>query len=341
MKRLLIYILLLPAASFSQDVHYTQLQNAPLLLNPAYTGMFEGWERFAVNHRSQWMGAGTNFHTTSLAVDMNFFKPKRANAAHMGVGLLLYNDIGGDSKFGTKQLLFTASAIVPITEMQTLSAGLQFGVGQRSGEINALLFGNQFNGFELDPSLPSNEVNSLVSKMYTDIGFGLSYRYANYKIGFARDDATDFQFGAAYFHANKPNVSFISGYKQAMYGKLGINASFLKDIAGSRAGFQIMFNQFLQGPHSETMIGLLMRYRLTSGSKTTGLKRDAHLNGGFYYRFGDAIAPAIFIDWASFKFGFSYDITISKLGQLNRTGGIEFSLSYCNMDFALFKRRGR
>jgi type IX secretion system PorP/SprF family membrane protein len=339
MRRFLLYITLLPALSFGQDIHYTQLQNAPLLLNPAYTGMFEGWERFGVIHRSQWMGAGTNFNTTTLSVDMNFFKPKRANSAHMGVGLLLYNDVGGDSKFGTKQMLFSASGIVPITEMQTISAGLQFGIGQRSGDINALLFGNQFNGFELDPSLPSNEVNALVSKIYSDINVGVSYRIANYKIGFSRDDALDFRFGVAYFHANRPDLSFVSGFKQKMYSKLGINASFLKDIEGSKVGFQVMFNQFLQGPHSETMLALMLRYRLSTGAKTTGLKRDAHISGGFYYRYKDAIAPAIFIDWAGFSFGFSYDITLSKLGQINRTGGIEFSLFYSNMDFALFKRR--
>jgi hypothetical protein len=87
------------------------------------------------------------------------------------------------------------------------------------------------------------------------------------------------------------------------------------------------------------MFGGLLRYRLASGSKTTGLSRDAYLMGGFFYRLKDAIAPAIYADIAGFKFGVSYDITLSKLSQVTRAGGIEFSLIYQNMDFALFKRR--
>ena len=42
---------------------------------------------------------------------------------------------------------------------------------------------------------------------------------------------------------------------------------------------------------------------------------------------------------SNFNFGLSYDITISDFGQYYRGGGLEFSLKYTNMDFALFKRR--
>ncbi|MBD3639028.1 MAG: PorP/SprF family type IX secretion system membrane protein [Crocinitomicaceae bacterium] len=341
MKKLLSFILFIPLCLSAQDIHYTQLQTAPMLLNPAYTGMFNGWERVAVNHRSQWLTAGTKFHTTGLAFDANFFKPKRGNSAHMGVGLQLFNDIGGDSKFGTKQLLLNLSAIVPISEMHTIAGGLQFGIGQRTGDLTALSFGNQFNGNEFDPDLPSSEINGLVSRMFVDLGFGVTYRFGNHKIGFARDDATDFRVGFAYFHVNKPNIAYSLGFEEQLYAKMGINVSFLKDISGSPMGFELMFNQFLQGPHAETMLGGIIRYRLTTGAKTTGLTRDTYLMGGAYFRVKDAIAPAMYIQWNSFKFGVSYDITISKLGQYSRNGAIEFSLSYTNMDFALFKRRRR
>lgn len=341
MKKLIWIILLLPFGTSAQDIHFTQMQTSPMLLNPAYTGLFEGWERISANHRSQWMGAGTNFHTTAIGVDVNFFKTKQADRAHMGVGAVFYNDVGGDSKFGTKQALFNFSALVPITERQMLSAGLTFGIGQQSGDMTNLLFPSQFNGNELDPFLSNGEVNALVSKMYTDVGVGVMYRFGNNKVGFARDDQTDFRIGVAYTHLNRPNVAFVTGFKQPIYAKWIINTSFLKDIQDSPVGFHLMFNQFLQGPHSESVAAALIRYRLSTGSKTTGLKRDAYISGGMYFRFGDAVAPAVFVQWNGFDFGFSYDITISKLGAVQRTGGIEFSLSYSNLDFALFKRRRR
>ncbi|MCB9223685.1 MAG: PorP/SprF family type IX secretion system membrane protein [Crocinitomicaceae bacterium] len=338
-KRLFIPFLLLGVYSSAQDIHYTQLQQTPMLVNPAYTGIFQGWERIGVNHKSQWVNAGTKFHTTSVAVDMNFFKPKRGKSAYMGAGLLLYNDIGGDSKFGTKQLLVNLSGIVPIGENQSVSAGLQFGFGQRSGDLTGLTFSSQFNGTEIDPSLPSSEINTLVTFVYPDMGFGASYRYGNHKIGFARDDAFDFKVGVSYFHLNKPELKYRLGYTEKLYGKLGVNISVLKDFPGSRSGMELMFNQFVQGPHNESLLSALYRYRISSGSKTTGLTRDSYLSAGLSFRLKDAISPVVFVEMYGFKFGLSYDVTLSKLSQVTRAGGIEFSLIFTNMDFALFKNR--
>ena len=323
----------------AQDIHYTQINQNNMMLNPALTGMFEGWERVGVNHRSQWISTGTKFHTTTISADLNLLKPKRGNKAYMGVGLLLYNDIGGDSRFGTRQILFNMSAVVPIADMHTISAGIQGGMGQRTGDFTELVFGNQWDGNEFNSHINPNENNALVSKAFADLGFGVNYRYGNYKLGFARDDATELRIGFAYFHANKPDISYNVGFKEALPGKMAFNGSFLKDISGSSVGFHFLFNHFIQGPHQETMIGSMLRYRISSASKTTGLKKDTYLIGGLMFRAYDAIAPVIYLQWKGFNFGCSYDVTISKLGQATRFGAIEFSLSYTNNGFALFKRR--
>jgi type IX secretion system PorP/SprF family membrane protein len=331
---------LICATAFAQDIHFTQSQQTPMLINPAATGMFNGWERVTANHKNQWVNTGTKFFTTSLAADMNFFKPKRGNKAHMGFGLQLYNDIGGDSKFGIKQALFNVSAIVPVAEMQTLSAGLQFGLGQRTGNLNGLIFSNQFNGEVLDPTINSMEYNNLVTFIYPDVSAGLLYRYGNHNIGFTRDDATELTVGAAYFHINSPEMNYRIGFKEQLYSKWVFHGSFLKDFPGTSSGIEVYFNEFLQGPHSETLFGAIYRYRISSGSKTTGLSRDAYFMIGMNYRWKDAVCPLIYVQLSSFKFGISYDVTISEFGQASRSGGLEFSLTYANLDFALFKRRG-
>ena len=58
MKRVLA-IIFCTAASFSwaQDIHFTQTQEVPMLINPAATGMFNGWERVSVNHKNQWVNS--------------------------------------------------------------------------------------------------------------------------------------------------------------------------------------------------------------------------------------------------------------------------------------------
>ena len=61
---------------------------------------------------------------------------------------------------------------------------------------------------------------------------------------------------------------------------------------------------------------------------------------GLSMRWNDAVSPLLYFQLGSFKFGISYDVTVSQFGQASRAGGLEFSLTYANLDFALFKRRG-
>ena len=341
-KRFYLYNLLLcfwTSMSWGQDIHFTQSNKTPILINPAATGVFSGWERVTFNHKNQWINSGTKFFTTSIAADLNLFKPRRGNGAQMGMGLQFYNDIGGDSKFGTRQVLISLSGIVPLDDYQQLSAGLQFGIGQKFGDFSTLTFANQFDGETFNSANISGEVNNLASFMYSDLSAGIFYRYGNHKIGFSRDDALDFRFGVAYFHANKPELTYRLGSTEKLYGKIVIHTSIIKDFSGSKYGIEAFVNQFSQGPHNETLIGLQMRYRIKSGGKITGLNRDTYLTGGLTYRYKDAIAPTMSFQMKSFNFGMSYDITIADLGQYYRGGGLEFSLRYTNMDFALFKRR--
>ena len=334
-------LLLISSISWGQDIHFTQVNEFEMLLNPAMTGVFDGWERVGANHKNQWVGAGTKYFTTSVAGDVNFFKPKRGDRAHMGLGVQFYNDIGGDSKFGTKQFNLNLSAIVPLAEQHEISAGLQFGVAQRTGDLTNLLFSNQFNGTTLDPTINPMENNNLVSFVYPDLTAGLAYHFGNHSVGFDRDDKTEFRFGVAYFHLNRPQLNYRVGYSEKLYAKLVIHADFQKDFAGTNSGVEAFAYQFMQGPHNETLLGAMYRYRLTDGTKTTGLKRDMYLKMGAAWRINDAIAPIVYFHLGSFNFGVSYDITISALGNQARSGGLEFSLMYTNLDFALFKGRGR
>ncbi len=152
----------------AQDIHFTQSNETSMLINPAATGVFSGWERVTFNHKNQWVSSGTKFFTTSMAADMNLFKPRRGNGAHMGLGFQFYNDIGGDSKFGTRQVLISVSGIVPISDYQQLSGGLQIGVGQKFGDFSKLHFANQFDGESFNTDNPSGEINNLENLMYRE-----------------------------------------------------------------------------------------------------------------------------------------------------------------------------
>ena len=64
MKKILLSVAFLSCINtYAQDLHFSQTAQTPLLINPAAAGVYDGWERVIINHRNQWLGAGTQFMT--------------------------------------------------------------------------------------------------------------------------------------------------------------------------------------------------------------------------------------------------------------------------------------
>ncbi|MCB9047123.1 MAG: type IX secretion system membrane protein PorP/SprF [Chitinophagales bacterium] len=53
----------------AQDVHFTQFNAAPLILNPAFTGNFDGKMRASAIYRDQWRSVTVPFKTIAISVD--------------------------------------------------------------------------------------------------------------------------------------------------------------------------------------------------------------------------------------------------------------------------------
>ena len=53
----------------AQDVHFTQFNAAPLIVNPAFTGNFSGKMRASAIYRDQWRSVTVPFKTIAISVD--------------------------------------------------------------------------------------------------------------------------------------------------------------------------------------------------------------------------------------------------------------------------------
>lgn len=339
MKKLLVVLILISNILFGQDIHFSQLGINNVLNNPASAGFYNGWERLEINHKNQWINANTNFLTTSISADMNLFRPRGSKGAYLGLGFVMYNDIGGDSKFGLRHLSIAISAIVPISRNSRISFGFSSGLGQKSATLDHVLFPNQFDGQELSSEIPSFETTNLSSNFYGDFGFGFLYQYGSISKSIASNREMSLTIGGAYDHFNNPRINFNNAYVENVYGKFSFGVELIKDFVGTNLGIETIINQYLQGPHSETYLSSLVRLQLASGSKITRLKKEVVLSAGIGYRHLDAIIPTLKYQKGNWQFGLSYDITISKLGSYKRTGGLEFSLIYNSQRFALIRRR--
>ncbi len=323
----------------AQDIHFTQTAQTPLLINPAATGVFDGWERVILNHRNQWLGASTQFMTTNVAADVNLGKSRLNDKAHVGLGILFYNDIGGDSKWGMQKGALSLSGILPAGNGHIFSAGIQGGFANRSADLSRVTWASQWDGSGFDQSILSGEANSAGSFTYMDAAAGLFYTYDAGQNTFQRNNDFKLQIGVSGYNLNKPYLKYVTVEGDRLERKFVGHANVIADLVGSRWSIDGSIVQVVQRPHLETIAGLMLRYRFNDGTKITGNFQDAYFGFGLYYRHKDAVSPTIMVDWKGFKFGASYDVTVSALRKAYRGGSLEFSLSYTNLSHALFKSR--
>lgn len=317
----------------AQDIHFSQTAQTPLLINPAAAGVFDGWQRAIINQRSQWLGATTQFMTTNVAGDVTLFKKERGNRGYLGLGGMFNTDVGGDGRFGTQTGSLTVSGILPTKSGSTLSAGIQGGFGGRKGDISKLSFESQWNSaqYAFDPTINSGEMASLNKASYIDASAGFYYVLDAGRSSFFRDQEFKFQLGAAVYHINQPILKFTNGSDDHLHRKYVIHSGIVYDLEGSKYSIDGNIVQFIQGGHYETILGTMLRYRLSEGTKLTGFSQKSFFGFGLYMRVKDAIIPSVLIDYKGFKFGISYDVTISKLRRVYGGGSLEFSISYSNL----------
>jgi len=294
----------------SQDIHFSQFLNAPLHLNPAETGMFNGDIRFVANHKRQWKAFEDAYSTVAVSADMTFLKDKKIKPA---AGLLLTNDVAGDGDFGTFRIEIPIAA-----NMQYKKANFSFGVSpaivQHGLNFNALYFGNQYDGDQFDPNLPNFEIPDVERFSYFDLSSGF---LTNYQV----NDSLSFAIGASANHLFAPQKSFYSNPRIVMNFKWQIYANGIiqltEDIVAMPA-----FLFMTHGAYREINFGSNFRVDFNP----LGLRA---MFAGAYLRTKDAGILMFGMDYNSIQFQLSYDINFSGLRTISRgRGGVELSLVY-------------
>jgi type IX secretion system PorP/SprF family membrane protein len=129
----------------AQDKHFTQFYAAPLTLNPALTGAFEGRYRVATTYRDQWRSVlDQPIRTYALAADLRFDAPgrKKVKQDAIGLGMMFYNDKVSVIDFSTTQIAVSMSyhKSLGVDNRQFLTLGIQGGLTQRNVNYETLRF---------------------------------------------------------------------------------------------------------------------------------------------------------------------------------------------------------
>lgn len=318
MKKLVIFgtMLLMSLPALCQDPQFSQYYAAPLYHNPAFTGAAHK-SRFIANYRNQWPSIPGAFVTYSSSFDTYF---KNYNS---GFGVVAYRDQAGSGGFATTSLSMNYAYELPITSQWVARAGMSFGYATRNINFSKLTFRDQLNANLINVPTGDPAQNALARPHYFDINSGFLL-YSKY-----------FWFGTSMLHMNQPNQSILSENSKlpmritTMTGMLipltkrryggAQNANFIeKSISPSliykRQGDfqQLDFGAYLTV--KPLIVGMYYR-----GVPIPGLKVSRNTQ--------DALIWLIGFKHDYFSVGYSYDLTISRLGP-GTAGSHEISVSY-------------
>jgi type IX secretion system PorP/SprF family membrane protein len=338
-KFLLIVVLFISSLSYSQDVHFSQIQECPLWLNPANAGFMNGYFRAVANYRNQWAAMGNAYQTMALSVDASTLKTKKGKA-YLGMGLFVFNDRAGVAKMGSTQAQIHLNAIIKTSKKSKLGGAVYLGFNQNSANYAALTYESQYNGKEIDNTLGTGEAVTYASFINSDVGVGLNYEFSSANIDMLRDDIFSLKIGGAVHHLNQPVQKFASGSTYKLPMRFVGNVQSRIDIKGTKVAILPSVIFLSQGTASEITVGTHVRYRFKNPTKVTGVKSETGINIGVYYRVGDAIIPQINVDLGKYAVGVAYDLNISKYKMVsNYQGGFEIYFKFMTLDDALFKRK--
>ena len=305
----------------AQDVHFSQFYNAPVNINPALTGAFQGDTRYNANFRNQWRKVPVNYLTFAGTYDTKL----RSNILKFGelsIGGHFHYDSAGDANIYNTQLAGLASLSKTITAKDRLSIGVSIGVTFSGFDYDDLRFNSQFDGEIFTPDLASGERNLNVNEniAYADMNIGLNWRHQ------VKKSRSFFNVGVAAMHFNNPNVNFYNNRDESLDTRINVFVNGAVELS-RKLDLRARTLAQKKGTEQEFLVGLAGRYFLDPNlSKETSIELGVNYR---FFAFGDAWSPTLELNHRAMTIGLSYDINISDFNVATQNrGGFEIALIY-------------
>ncbi len=287
-KKVLFLLMILLGAGVSeilaQDPEFTQFYANPLYLNPAFTGS-QRCKRVVVNYRNQWPALTGQFITTSASYDQYV-------CGLGGIGVLVTNDNAGKGTLRTLNASLLYAYHQQLTRTLQLSAGFQATYAEKRVDWDKLTFGDM-----IDPRrgfvMPTMEVEGRSVARYFDMSAGILLHTPRYFAGFATH------------HITEPD-EFLHIGPSPLPRKYTAHAGALIPVSNRdevTISPNILFQ--MQGDFRQLNLGMYVN--------------KGPVTGGFWYRDQDSFIILMGIQQKTYKIGYSYDVTVSKLS--NKTAG--------------------
>ncbi|NII27753.1 PorP/SprF family type IX secretion system membrane protein [Pseudoflavitalea sp. X16] len=301
-----LFLLILPGYGFTQDPSFSQFFSSPLNINPGLTANINGKWRLITNIRDQWIGPASPYATGTISYDSKIMKDKLPETSTFGLGGMLMYDY---AMSGIHKSIYASLNVSYNITLARDAGDHRFGIGvggiygSKTIDFDRLVFGEQFTGHGFNTNLPTGEAALINMKPYISSSAGATYSYTT--------DYSNIDLGVAFFHLNKPKQTFLNDPHQYLAMRKVVHANF-----ETRLNNNILFNangiyQYQSAANYFSIGGALGFFIDETGD-------DQILNLGVWYWSKNAIIPYIGMRYKSLQFGFTYDITISKLSEAER-----------------------
>jgi len=316
-------IALTAPAALAQDIHFTQFDAAPLVINPAFTGMFDGQVRAAAIYRNQWASVTVPYVTYGASVDMPLYVDR--NGDYLAGGIQLYKDQAGDGNLsnftGLLSLAYHKTFGLSETRHSDLAVGLQGGYAQTSIDLSKLYFGDEY--------LNGTFVPGTSQEYHLGLGNSVNYYLVNAGVSFSQSTSDKFGYviGVAANNINQPNndieqkASNTDLLAMRFTGEIGANW-----LVGERLSLRPAVLYQSQATANEIVAGNEFHYQVGEPGYQD-FSTAVFL--GAWYRTGDAVAITAGVEFKGFRIGVAYDYNVSSLNAAsNGNGGIEIAIKY-------------
>ncbi len=302
---LVIFLFLSPLLLFGQDPGFSQFFANPLYLNPAFAGTTE-LPRTVVNYRNQWPQNGATYTTYSLSYDQI---SKKMNT---GFGLQILHDRELNNIINSTTAALFYSYHIKFDEQKFMTLGLQAGGVLKQFNRNGLIFPSQ--------------IDQLSGQVYGELPFYASDErklFPDFAVGVI-GQSNQFFYGVAVHHLTQPDESILPGDQK---GKLPAKITLHAGARSRKLHHGLLSREFTLSPN------LLYQQQGSFKQLNFGIYMiEKSLLFGAWFRNNIDVRPDAFIFLAGFanekfQFGYSFDLTLSKLSNYSY-GSHEISLTF-------------
>ncbi len=305
-------------AVFAQDIHFTQFDMAPMVVNPAFTGMFDGLARAGGIYRTQWGSVTVPYVTMGAHADMPLYLDQSGGA--LAAGIQIFNDKAGDGNLQNFTGLLSLAYHKTVGN-GSIAVGMQGGYASKSIDLSKLYFGDESVNGTFVPGT-SNEYS---------LGIGNSVNYYLVNAGVALSGGKEnfnYVIGLGANNINQPNDALLKkqtstvGLDMRFTGQLGLSIK-----SNDRLTLRPALLFQTQASATEIIGGNEFLYYVNNDPGYSNFSTAVFLGG--WYRTGDAVMITGGVEFKGIRIGIGYDYNISQLNAAsNGNGGFELALRY-------------